>query len=81
MPSPEDSIKGYVKQKLVEAGTARFESIATEAGVRVSFVRKFHHGSRPNPRVDTLQPLFAFFTAVDRGERELPRSKRAMEGA
>ena len=74
-------MKGYVKQKLIDAGTARFESIAEEAGVRVSFVRKFHNGSRPNPRIDTLQPLLAFFTAVDRGERELPPSRRAMEVA
>lgn len=79
-----ESITEYLHRKLTEAGTARFEAIATEATryagladddearVRVSFVRKFFYGDRPDPRVGTVEPLLNYFRAVDRGERKLP---------
>jgi len=79
-----ETITGYLLRKLTDAGTARFESIAREATlyaglpedsedrVRVSFVRKFFYGDRPDPRVGTIEPLLNYFRAVDRGERVLP---------
>lgn len=67
-----EPVKVYIKRKLKEAGSQRFAAIAAEAGVNLSFIRKFMYGSRPDPRIDTLQPLLTLFTAIDRGERELP---------
>lgn len=79
-----EGITEYLKRKLQEAGTARFEAIADEATkhaglsldsqerVRVSFIRKFFYGGRPDPRVGTVEPLLNYFHAVDRGELELP---------
>jgi hypothetical protein len=79
-----ESITEYVRRKLSEAGTARFEAIAKEATryaglsdedegrVRVSFVRKFYYGDRESPRVVTIEPLLNYFRAVDRGEVGLP---------
>ena len=67
-----EPITDYLKRKLRDAGSGRFEAIAAETGVAVSFIRKFFYGSRENPRVQTIQPLLDFFHAVDRGERALP---------
>lgn len=83
-----ESITDYLKRKLQEAGTGRFEAIADEATrlagipldsderVHVSFIRKFFYGARENPRVHTVQPLLDFFKAVDRGECQLPTVER-----
>lgn len=89
-----ESITQYLLRKLAEAGTARFEAIAREATlyaglpedsedrVRVSFVRKFFYGDRPDPRVGTVEPLLNYFKAVDRGERQLPEPGRSpVQGA
>ena len=62
----------YLKRKLKDAGAARFDAIADEAGVNASFIRKFFYGSRENPRVQTVQPLIDFFRSVERGEKHLP---------
>jgi len=67
-----ESVKDYLHRKLKEAGAARFDAIAAETGVAVSFIRKFVYGSRDNPRIETVQPLLSLFAAVERGERELP---------
>lgn len=67
-----ESITDFLKRRLREAGAARFDAIAEEAGVTPSFIRKFVYGSRENPRVQTVQPLLDYFQAVDRGERVLP---------
>lgn len=67
-----EPITEYLKRRLKEAGAARFDAIAEEAGVTPSFIRKFVYGSRENPRVLTVQPLVDYFAAVDRGERQLP---------
>lgn len=67
-----EPITDFLKRRLREAGSARFDSIADAAGVTPSFIRKFVYGSRDNPRVQTIQPLIDFFQAVDRGERDLP---------
>lgn len=62
-----EPIIDYLKRRLREAGAAKFEEIAEQAGVTVSFIRKFVYGSRENPRVQTVQPLLDYFAAVDRG--------------
>jgi len=86
-----ESITDYLKRKLREAGSARFEAIAIEANrragipadseqrVRVSFIRKFFYGDRENPRVQTVQPLLDYFAAVERGECQLPPPERHNE--
>jgi hypothetical protein len=66
----------YLKRQLKDAGAARFDAIADEAGVNASFIRKFFYGSRENPRVQTVQPLIDYFKAIERGERALPESVR-----
>lgn len=81
MSTTIEPVKDYIARKLKEAGSQRFESIADEAGVKLSFIRKFVYGSRPDPRIDTLQPLLTFFDAIDRGERDLPAPKRKLEAA
>lgn len=63
----------YLKRRLREAGPARWEAIAAEAGVGKTLPRKLvYDAKRDNPTVDTIQPLLDFFGAVDRGELELP---------
>lgn len=65
MRPPTEPITDYLRRRLREEGTARFEVIADEAGVAVSFIRKFHCGSRENPRVQTIQPLLDYFERLD----------------
>lgn len=77
-----EPITDFLKRRLKEAGSARFDAIAASAtqlaglppdeAVRGSFIRKFVYGSRENPRVQTIQPLLDFFHAIDRGEAKLP---------
>lgn len=67
-----EPITDFLKRRLKEAGASRFDEIAEQAGVTPSFIRKFVYGSRENPRVQTIQPLFDYFAAIDRGERQLP---------
>ncbi|GAP37356.1 hypothetical protein ABXN37_19725 [Piscinibacter sakaiensis] len=67
-----ESIVAYLKRNLREAGAARWESIAAEAGVAKTLPRKIACGDRDNPGVQTIQPLLDYFQAVERGERELP---------
>lgn len=58
-------ITEYLHQKLTEVGTAGFEQLATDTGVRVSFIRKFFYGGRKDPRVNTIQPLLDYFRALE----------------
>jgi hypothetical protein len=62
----------YLKRKLKEAGSARWEAIAEKAGVAKTLPRKIAYSDRENPGVNTIQPLFDYFQAVDRGEKQLP---------
>jgi hypothetical protein len=62
----------YLKRKLRDAGPARWEPIATTAGVAKTLPRKLVYGDRENPGVQTVQPLLDFFSAVERGEQSLP---------
>jgi hypothetical protein len=67
----------YLKRRLREAGSARWEAIAVEAGVGKTLPRKIVYDSRrDNPGVQTIQPLLDYFSAVDRGERDLPEPER-----
>lgn len=58
-------ITEYLHQKLTEVGTAGFEQLALDTGVKVSFIRKFFYGGRKDPRVNTIQPLLDHFSAKD----------------
>lgn len=66
------SIIDHLRTRLRAAGAARWESIAAEAGVERNLPRKIAYGDRTNPRVQTIQPLLDYFSAVDKGERQLP---------
>lgn len=72
-----ESIIDYLKRKLREAGHARWELIAAEAGVAKTLPRKIAYDDRDNPRVETIQPLLDFFAEVERGERDLPDAEKA----
>lgn len=73
-----ETILDYLKRRLKEAGSARWEAIAHEAGVAKTLPRKLaYDNARDNPGVQTVQPLLDFFAAVDRGERELPEAQTA----
>lgn len=52
--------------------SAHWEAIAEEAGCARSLPRKLVSGDRDNPTVLTIQPLFDYFEAIDKGERALP---------
>lgn len=71
-----EPITDYLKRRLRDAGASRFDAIAERTGVTVSFIRKFVYGSRENPRVQTVQPLIDFFSAVDRGDEVLPDASK-----
>lgn len=71
-----ESILDYLKRKLREAGPARWEAIAAEAGIAKTLPRKIAYDDRDNPGVQTVQPLLDFFAAVERGERELPQPQK-----
>lgn len=62
----------YLKRRLREIGSSRWESLAVEAGVAKSLPRKIVYGDRENPGVLTVQPLLDYLAAVERGDRELP---------
>jgi hypothetical protein len=73
---PMESIMDYLKRKLREAGPARWEAIAAEAGVAKTLPRKIAYDDRDNPGVSTIQPLLDYFGQVERGERDLPHSEK-----
>lgn len=63
----------YLKRKLREAGSARWEAIARDAGVSKTLPRKLvYDAKRENPGVAKIQPLLNYFGQIERGERELP---------
>jgi len=71
-----ETIIDYLKRKLREAGSARWEAIAGEAGVAKTLPRKIAYDDRENPGVATIQPLMDYFAAVERGERQLPEPEK-----
>lgn len=60
-----ESIVAYLKRKLMEAGSHRWDAIAAECGVAKSLPRKLAYGDRENPRIQTVQPLVDYFRAAD----------------
>lgn len=67
-----EPIISFLKRRLREAGAARWELIAAEAGVAKTLPRKIACNDRDNPGVQTIQPLLDYFRLVDLGERALP---------
>lgn len=76
-----ESTLDFLKRKLKEAGADRWHAIADEAGVAKSLPRKLAYGDRPNPGIQTVQPLVDFFHEIEAGTRELPAPKRSMRYA
>lgn len=77
-------ITAYLHQKLTAVGTAGFERLAADTGVKVSFIRKFFYGDRQDPRVNTVQPLLDYFNAQDRAaakKRSKPTHPTPQEAA
>jgi hypothetical protein len=68
-----ESCLEFLKRHLKTAGPERWPQIAAEAGVAKSLPRKLAYGDRPNPGVQTVQPLLDYFGEVERGVRALPR--------
>ncbi len=67
-----EPIISFLKRRLREAGAARWELIAADAGVAKTLPRKIACNDRDNPGVQTIQPLLDYFRLVDLGERKLP---------
>lgn len=67
-----ETIISFLKRRLREAGAARWELIAADAGVAKTLPRKIACNDRDNPGVQTIQPLLDYFRLVDLGERQLP---------
>lgn len=67
-----EPIIDYLKRKLRDAGSARWEAIAQECGIAKTLPRKIAFNDRDNPGVQTIQPLIDFFRAVEQGEKVLP---------
>lgn len=60
-----EAIVDYLKRKLLEAGSSRWEAIASECGIAKTLPRKIAYGDRENPGVQTVQPLVDYFRAED----------------
>lgn len=59
-----ESIFAYLQRKLREAGSSRWDAIAKAAKVPKSLPRKLAY-ERKNPGVETIQPLYDYFQALD----------------
>lgn len=55
----------FLKRKLKEAGPERWPSIVEQTGVAKSLPRKLAYGDRPNPGIQTVQPLLDYFQRQD----------------
>jgi hypothetical protein len=71
-----EPIMNYLKRKLRDAGSARWELIAAACDVPKTLPRKIVCNERDKLGINKAQPLLDFFHAVDRGERELPEVMR-----
>ena len=58
--------------RLRQFSQAQLEAIAEQAGVAKTLPRKLACGDRPNPTVQTIEPLLAYFQDIDSGKRRLP---------
>jgi hypothetical protein len=59
-----ESILDYVRRKLREAGPQQWETIARAAGCSLVSPRKIVY-DRKNPGVNTIEPLYRYFQAID----------------
>lgn len=80
----------YLRRRLKEAGASRWAAIAELASADIAdpadklkfhSLRKIAYGDRENPGLRDVQRLIDFFTAVDRGDVELPESSNEKAGA
>lgn len=69
-----ETIISFLKRRLREEGAARWELIATEAGVAKTLPRKIACNDRENPGVQTIQPLLDYFQAQDKKAQPRRRS-------
>lgn len=76
-----EPIMDSLKRRLRDAGPSTWEAIAVECGISKALPRKIAYGDRDNPRIETIQPLIDFFSAIDRGEKSLPVAATQGEGA
>ena len=67
-----EPIIDYLKRNLREAGSGRWEGIASQCGVAKSLPRKIAFGDRDNPGIQTVQPLIDYFKEIEAGVRVLP---------
>lgn len=58
--------------RLRQFNQAQLEVIAEHAGVAKTLPRKLACGDRPNPTVQTIEPLLAYFDDIDAGRKSLP---------
>lgn len=73
----------YLKRRLREVGPGLWEAVAKDAKVAKTLPRKIvYDAKRDNPKVQTIQPLYDYFKAVDSGKRPMatvgnPRAEKA----
>lgn len=51
--------------KLKEAGSSKWEEIATKAGVERHLPKKLVYGERPNPTIKSIEPLIRYFEQLE----------------
>lgn len=67
----------YLKRNLREAGSQRWDEIASQCGVAKSLLRKIAFNDRDNPGIQTIQPLLDYFQEIECGKRKLPELAQA----
>lgn len=67
----DESILEYLRRRLKEIGSARWDSLAADAEVNVSLPRKLAY-ERKNPGVNTIEGLYFYLKAVDAGQKQFP---------
>jgi hypothetical protein len=61
-------------QRLRRYPSSSWDEISLAAGCAKTLVRKLASRDRTNPQIDSIEPLFAYFDAVDTGRAQLPLS-------
>ena len=56
-----DSILNFVQQKLEEVGRSGWPAIHDATGVPLSTIEKIAYGVHEDPRISTIEPLYAHF--------------------
>lgn len=71
-----ESILEYLRRRLKDVGSARWDELAKDARVNPSLPRKIAY-ERKNPGVNTVEGLYFYFKAVDAGEKQFPWDRRS----